>query len=92
MFTTRLFDNDTYELAIAEAKRRWGPEGSVSFADNWPEARYLVGRLVGPRFIVCGRGSSFGAAFADADARRDIRRRRAIDDHLRAAMIHVVFG
>jgi hypothetical protein len=69
VFTTRLFDNDDFELAIAEAKRRWGPEGSVSFADNWPKARYLVGKLIGPRFIVCGRGSSFGAAFADADAR-----------------------
>ena len=29
---------------------------------------------------------------ADADARRDVRRRRAIDDHLGAAMVHVVFG
>jgi hypothetical protein len=57
------------EAAIAEARRRWGPEGAVSIADEFPRSRLLVGELRGGRFWVHGRGSTWQAAFADADAR-----------------------
>lgn len=69
MFAAQLLDADSCALAVAEAKRRWGPDGSVSLADEWRNARYLVGKLVGRRFVVHGRGSSWQAAFDDADAR-----------------------
>ena len=58
------------EAAISEAKRRWGPSGAVSIADEWVQARCLVGELrSGPKFHVSGRGATWEAAFADADAR-----------------------
>jgi len=59
------------EAAVAEAHRRWGERGAVSIADQWKRARCLVGELYrGPlRFCVHGRGSSWEAAFLDADAR-----------------------
>ena len=58
------------EAAIAEAKQRWGPAGAVSIADQWKQARCLVGELrSGPKFHVLGRGATWEAAFADADAR-----------------------
>ena len=57
------------ETAIAEARRRWGPTGAVSIADRYPQSRFLVGELRGGRFWVRGRGSSWKAAFADAEAR-----------------------
>ena len=58
------------EAAISEAKQRWGPSGAVSIADEWPQARCLVGELrSGPKFHVRGRGATWEAAFADADAR-----------------------
>lgn len=59
------------EAAVAEAHRRWGERGAVSIADQWERARCLVGELYrGPlRFCVHGRGSSWEAAFLDADAR-----------------------
>jgi len=57
------------EEAIAEARRRWGPQGAVSVADQFLHSRLLVGELRSGRFWVRGRGSSWNAAFADADAR-----------------------
>jgi hypothetical protein len=58
------------EAAIAEAQRRWGSRGAVSIADQWRKARCLVGELrEGPRFVVRGRGSTWEAAFNDAEAR-----------------------
>jgi hypothetical protein len=59
------------EAAIAEARRRWGGSGAVSVADQWKQARCLVGELCRRplRFRVRGRGSSWDAAFFDADAR-----------------------
>ena len=66
------------EAAIAEARRRWGPTGAVSIADRYPRSRYLVGELRGGRFWIRGRGSSWHAAFADADARpMEATRRKA---------------
>jgi hypothetical protein len=68
-----------FEEAIAEAQRRWGPSGAVSLNDQYMQSHYLVGELVGGRFWVRGRGSSFWAAFADADLREiDGSRRRAL--------------
>ncbi|MFL5311071.1 MAG: hypothetical protein ACJ79H_11520 [Myxococcales bacterium] len=58
------------EQAVAEARRRWGQPGAVSIADQWRQARCLVGELCkGPHFRVHGRGSTWEAAFLDADAR-----------------------
>jgi len=57
------------ETAIAEARRRWGPKGAVSVADQYRRSRLLVGELRDGRFWVRGRGSTWEAAFADADAR-----------------------
>lgn len=57
------------EAAIAEARRRWGPDGAVSIADLYPRSRLLVGELRGGRFWIHGRGATWAAAFADADAR-----------------------
>jgi len=68
------------EQAIAEARRRWGSKGAVSVADEFIQSRLLVGELRGGRFWVRGRGSSWGAAFADADARA-IRASRRRSDH-----------
>jgi hypothetical protein len=59
------------EGAVAESRRRWGPGGAVSVADQWENARCLVGELWQRplRFCVRGRGSTWEAAFLDADAR-----------------------
>jgi hypothetical protein len=57
------------EQAIAEARRRWGPNGAVSVADEYRRSRLLVGELRDGRFWIRGRGSTWNAAFADADAR-----------------------
>ena len=67
------------EAAIAESRRRWGPSGAVSFADRYQLSRFLVGELRGGRFWIRGRGSSWQAAVADADARTvEASRRRAV--------------
>lgn len=65
--------------ALSEAKRRWGPRGSISLADEYRNARYLVGELIGRRFVVRGRGRSWETAFADADARLYSVSRRCSD-------------
>ena len=67
------------EEAIAEARRRWGPNGAVSVADEYQRSRLLVGELRDGRFWILGRGSTWDAAFADADARavRASRRKAA---------------
>jgi len=67
------------EAAIAEARRRWGPDGAVSVADLFERSRLLVGELRGGRFWIRGRGSTWDAAFADADARavRASRRKKS---------------
>jgi hypothetical protein len=57
------------DAAIAEARRRWGRAGSISVADLYPRSRLLVGELRGGRFWIHGRGATWAAAFADADAR-----------------------
>ena len=57
------------DAAITEARRRWGRAGAVSIADLYPRSRLLVGELRGGRFWIHGRGASWAAAFADADAR-----------------------
>jgi hypothetical protein len=62
-------EDPAVEAAIAEARRRWGVTGAVSVADQFPRSRLLVGELRGGRFWIHGRGSSWPAAFADADAR-----------------------
>ena len=73
------FDDIGAEAAIMEARRRWGPSGAVSLADNYRHSRFLVGELRGGRFWIRGRGSSWHAAFADADARPlEASRRRAL--------------
>ena len=70
------------EAAVAEARRRWGRRGPVSIADQWRQARCLVGELCeGPRFRVCGRGATWEAAFLDADARLLNASRRRSDGH-----------
>jgi hypothetical protein len=55
--------------AFAEARRRWGAVGAISVADQYRRSRLLVGELRGGRFWIRGRGSTWQAAFADADAR-----------------------
>ena len=65
----RTLDDVSAEAAIAEARRRWGPNGAISFDDNYSRSQCLVGELVHGRFHIRGRGSTWGAAFADADAR-----------------------
>jgi hypothetical protein len=68
------------EAAVAEARRRWGRQGAVSIADQWRQARCLVGELCeGPHFRVRGRGSTWEAAFLDADARLLNASRRCSD-------------
>jgi len=69
------------EAAVAEARRRWGNGGAVSVADQWTQARCLVGELCQRplRFRVRGRGSSWEAAFLDADARLINASRRRSD-------------
>lgn len=66
------------EWALEEAHRRWGERGSLSMADTFRNSKHLVGELMpGPRFVVRGRGSSWAAAFADADARASGASRRS---------------
>jgi hypothetical protein len=62
--------------AIAEARRRWGAVGAISVADEYRRSRLLVGELRGGRFWIRGRGSTWEAAFADADARLLLASRR----------------
>lgn len=62
--------------AIAEARRRWGAVGAISVADLYRRSRLLVGELRGGRFWIRGRGSTWEAAFADADARLLLASRR----------------
>jgi hypothetical protein len=79
MLDSEDLDHRAADAAIAEARRRWGPAGAVSVADNFPRARRLVGELRGGRFWIRGRGATWEAAFADADARtvRASRRKAA---------------
>jgi hypothetical protein len=74
------FEGPTAEAALEEAHRRWGPKGAVSVADEFLQSRMLVGELRGSRFWVKGRGSTWEAAFADADARA-IRASRRKAEH-----------
>jgi len=73
IFAEMLRDADLEHLsaenAIAEARRRWGAVGAISVADQYRRSRLLVGELRGGRFWIRGRGSTWKAAFADADAR-----------------------
>jgi len=81
----------TEEAAIAEARRRWGRSGALSVADQWKNARCLVGELCQHPllFRVRGRGSSWEAAFLDADARLlNASRRRSDRQHGPAARMH----
>lgn len=79
MGALELLEDIGAEAAIAEARRRWGPSGAISLADRYPLSRFLVGELRGGRFWIRGRGSSWSAAFADAEARPvDASRRRAL--------------
>jgi hypothetical protein len=76
--SAELLDDAGAEWAISEARRRWGPTGAISFADTYRLAHCLVGELRHGRFWIRGRGSTWEAAFADADARAvDGSRRRA---------------
>jgi hypothetical protein len=61
----------TARKALAEARRRWGKAGATSFrADNHPNCRYSVGRVVmGLMFEVLGQGATWQAAFDAADSR-----------------------
>jgi len=72
-------DPSSADAAIAEARRRWGPAGAISVADLYARSRLLVGELRGGRFWIHGRGATWTAAFADADARalRASRRKAA---------------
>ena len=47
--------------------------------DEYLNASYLVGELVGWRFVVRGRGRSWQTAFSDADARSYCVSRRCSD-------------
>ena len=76
MWSADGLDDPGLEAAIAEARRRWGPTGAISFADQFPRSRLLVGELRGGRFWIHGRGSTWKAAFADADARATRASRR----------------
>ncbi len=69
MVAFELFDDVEAEAAIAEAQRRWGATGAISVADGYRRSRLLVGELIHGRFWIRGRGSTWAAAFADADAR-----------------------
>lgn len=69
MLAHDLLDDLETEEALQEARRRWGPSGAVSIADNYARSRLLVGELRGSRFWILGRGATWKAAFADADAR-----------------------
>lgn len=62
-------ENPSAAAAIAEVRRRWGAVGAISVADQYQRSRRLVGELRGGRFRIRGRGSTWEAAFADADAR-----------------------
>ncbi len=73
-------EEPTAEAAVEEAHRRWGAKGAVSVADEFLQSRMLVGELRGGRFWVRGRGSTWQAAFADADARA-IRASRRKAEH-----------
>ncbi|MCA1829355.1 MAG: hypothetical protein ABR567_11115 [Myxococcales bacterium] len=64
-----LLDDLETEAALTEARRRWGPPGAVSIADQYAKSRLLVGELIRGRFWIRGRGATWQAAFADADAR-----------------------
>jgi hypothetical protein len=79
MFAHDLLDDVEIEAALEEARRRWGPSGAVSIADQYAKSRLLVGELRGGRFWILGRGATWEAAFADADARavRASRRKAA---------------
>jgi hypothetical protein len=78
MLSQSLLDQLDEETAINEAKRRWGREGAISLADQYPKSRCLVGELRSGRFWIYGRGSTWEAAFADSDARAvKASRRRA---------------
>lgn len=76
MLAHESLDDLEVEKAIAEARRRWGREGAISIADRFSRARLLVGELRGGRFWIRGRGSTWSAAFADADARVHAASRR----------------
>jgi hypothetical protein len=79
MIGLETLDENATEAAFAETRRRWGPSGGVSIADRYKFSRCLVGELRGGRFWIRGRGSSWAAAFADADARGiDGSRRKAV--------------
>lgn len=69
MAAYEVLDDVGAEAAIAEARRRWGATGAISVHDRYRQSRMLVGELRFGRFWVYGRGSSWQAAFADADAR-----------------------
>ena len=62
-------ENLSADNAIAEAHRRWGAVDAISVAGEYQRSRRLVGELRGGRFWIRGRGSTWQAAFADADAR-----------------------
>lgn len=79
MFAAQRLTEPECEAAVAEAKRRWGHGGSISLADEYLNASYLVGELVGWRFVVRGRGRSWQTAFSDADARSYCVSRRCSD-------------
>ena len=69
MLAHELLDDAEMEEALNEARRRWGPAGAISINDQYPRSRLLVGELRGSRFWIHGRGATWEAAFADADAR-----------------------
>ncbi len=55
------------ELAIVEAKRRWGPDAGIC---NGTGARKCqVGAPVAGYFQILGQGRTWREAFEDADAR-----------------------
>ncbi|HUJ27985.1 MAG TPA: hypothetical protein VLW85_18315 [Myxococcales bacterium] len=64
------------EEAFAEARRRWGAHGAISLTDRFRRARCLAGELRDGRFFIRGRGSTWVAAFVDADAREAHASRR----------------
>ena len=69
MLREQEFEHPSAERAITEARRRWGAVGAVSIADEYRRSRLLVGELRHGRCWIRGRGSTWEAAFADADAR-----------------------
>ena len=60
----------TPEEALAEARKRWGPDAWLTVHTSGNEPWYLLGHHGGYPMYQLGTGKSFRAAFADAEAKK----------------------